>query len=135
MSRLRQYLSGRSTASLSAHDVAALGLTDWSKAVREKQYQSRAAQKLIYASPSEMEATVPDRSSNPFELLYQSELIALIEKNLTPDERPYWEALLAGDRPRHVATRLGIHRKLASKKMKKLEAKIVSILFGPSHLA
>jgi len=139
VARLRRHLSGRFQPLLSPHDVASLGLADWVKAVQENQHlrhgRKRVAHQIVYAPPSEMEATVPDRSSNPFELFYQSELIALIEKNLTPDERPYWEALLAGDRPRHVAARLGIDRKLASKKMKKLEAKIVSLIFGPSRLA
>ena len=135
VSRLRRYLSGRSESSLSARDVATLGPTDWSNAVREKKYQGWAAQKLIYAPPSEMEATVPDRSPTPFELFYEREIISQIEKHLTPNEWPYWEALLLGERPRHIAARLGIDRKLASKKMKKLEAKVIPIVFKLSRSA
>lgn len=69
--------------------------------------------KLFYVPALNIETSVPDPSPNPFDLLYEHELISHIEKKLAPEEWPYWEALLAGERPRQVAARLGVHRKLA----------------------
>lgn len=139
VARLRRYLLGHSQIRISAREVETLELCDWAKALfgqeRSTQRRERAIHKLFYASSSNIETTVPDVSPNPFEVFYEKELISRIEKDLIPEEWPYWEALLAGERPRHVAARLGIDRKLASKKMKKLEAKVISILFGQSRSA
>jgi hypothetical protein len=134
IARLRQYILGHSELGVSARDVEALELSDWIEVVRDQgrslKRQQRAMRKLVYAPPFDIETTVPDRSATPFEVVYENEIISRIEKNLAPEERPYWEALLAGERPRHVAARLGIDRKLASKKMKKLEAKVISTVFA-----
>jgi hypothetical protein len=136
VARLRQYLLGHSEFYVSARDVETLELADWSKALREEEHsrqrRERAIRRLVY-SRHDIEATVPDRSSNPFDLLYEHELISEVEKSLVPEEWPYWDAFLAGERPRHVATRLGIDRKLASKRMKKLELKLNSMLFKQSR--
>lgn len=135
--RLRRYLLGRPRAKVSAHDVQTLGLLDWRKALfaEERSILRREPTGHNLVSFAELEAIMPDPSPNPFDLVYGSELISQIEKNLVAEEWPYWDALLAGERPRHVAARLGIDPKLASKKMKKLEAKVTSIIFGQSHSA
>ncbi|MGH9655988.1 MAG: hypothetical protein ACRD6B_21295 [Bryobacteraceae bacterium] len=114
-----------------------LGLLDWRKALfaEERSILRREPTGHNLVSFAELEAIMPDPSPNPFDLVYGSELISQIEKNLVAEEWPYWDALLAGERPRHVAARLGIDPKLASKKMKKLEAKVTSIIFGQSHSA
>lgn len=135
---LRQYLVGHSPFRISAREVETLELADWAKALlyleRSTQRRERAVHKLFYVPALNIETSVPDPSPNPFDLLYEHELISHIEKKLAREEWPYWEALLAGERPRHVAVRLGIHRKLASKKMKKLEAKVL-LIFKQSRSA
>ena len=136
MARLRQYLLGNSEFGASVRDVQTLELAHWAKALRDEEYsrqrRERAIQKVVYTR-CDIEATVPDRSWNPFDLVYEHELMARIEKSLTTDEWPYWEAFLIGERPRHAAARLGIDRKLASKRMKKLEAKLTAMLFQQSR--
>lgn len=139
VARLRRYLLGHSQSRISAREAETLELCDWAKALfgqeRSAQRRERAIHKLFYGPSSNIETTVPDASPNPFEVFYENELISHIEKKLAPEEWPYWEALLAGERPRHVAARLGIDRKLASKKMKRLETKVISILLAQSHSA
>jgi hypothetical protein len=132
IARLKQYLLGHSELCISTREVEALELSDWIEAVRdqERSLKRRGMRRLVFAPPAAIETTVPDRSATPFEVAYENEIISRLEKNLAPEEWPYWEALLAGERPRHVAARLGIDRKLASKKMKKLQAKVISTVFA-----
>lgn len=137
VARLRRYFLGHPRAKISAQDVQTLGLVDWRKALFAEQRsilrREPTPHKLV--SFAELEPIMPDPSPNPFDRFYENELISQIEKNLAAGEWPYWDALLAGERPRHVAARLGIDPKIASKKMKKLEAKVMSIIFGQSHSA
>lgn len=132
--RLKKYLRGRSATYFSAAEAETLEIADWARAVEDPESSSRwrnhTTHKLVYTSPSEIEQRIPDRSATPFELFYRSELISLIEKHLKQEERPYWEAFLAGERPSEVAKRVGVDRKLASKKMKRLQAKILSIIYS-----
>jgi hypothetical protein len=122
--RLRMYLTGRRAVDLESLIVDAQTLTprEWYSALPEQRKNGR----LLYVEPSSLE----QRSSSqedPFETVYGQELLSRLEAHLPPEQRPYLDAFLAGEKPKELAQRLGISAKAASARMRRFKAKIVEL--------
>ena len=69
----------------------------------------------------------PDKREDPFETVWGRELLSHLEAGLPPEQIPYLDAFLAGEKPRDVAQRLGISPKAASARMRRLKAKVAEL--------
>lgn len=125
--RLRTHLRGRRTVDLESLAADAQMLTDneWSVALPEQRSNGKNG-KLVYLEPSRLERR-SDTREDPFETVYGWELLSRLEARLPPEQVPYLDAFLAGDRPREIAQRLGISAKAASARMRRFKKKIADM--------
>jgi hypothetical protein len=122
--RVRGYMNGRHSdepASLLS-EAQTLTTQDWHAAIP----RHRNNGKLIFRDSSSMEQS-PDKGPDPFDLAYGRELVARLEAQLPPEQVPFLDAFLAGDKPRDIADRLGITAKAASARMRRFKAKVVAL--------
>jgi hypothetical protein len=122
--RVRTYLRGRRSVDLESLvvDVQTLTIRDWCAALTEK----RSNRKLVYLDPSSLEQC-SHSGEDPFETVYGRELLKRFEAELPPEQVPYLDAFLAGDKPKDVARRLGISAKAASARMRRFKAKAANL--------
>jgi len=122
--RLRTYLRGRHTVdpkSLVA-DAQTLTIREWNAALTEKPNTG----KLVYLEPSSLEQRSYSRE-DPFETVYGRELLSRLVAELPPEQAPYLDAFLAGEKPKEIAQRLGISAKAASARMRRFKAKVADL--------
>jgi hypothetical protein len=122
--RLRKYLRGRRSADLESLVPAAQMLTarEWCAVLPEPRNNS----KLVYCERSSLEQCCDPRE-DPFETVYGWELLSRLEALLPPEQVPYLDAFLAGDKPRDLARCLGISAKAASARMRRFKAKVADL--------
>jgi hypothetical protein len=95
---------------------------EWRAALTER----RKSGKLVYLDPSSVERRC-DTPEDTFETVYGWELLSRLEAGLRPEEVPYLDAFLAGDRPKDISQRLGISPKAASARMRRFKAKVADL--------
>jgi len=122
--RLRTYLRGRREADLESlvSETQMLTTREWCAALREQRNNG----KLVYLEPTSLEQC-SDTREDPFETAYGWELLSRLEAQLPPEQVPYLDAFLAGDKPKDIAQRLGISAKAASARMRRLKAKVADL--------
>ena len=122
--RLRTYLRGRRAVDVESLVAEARILTtsEWNAALPEQRNNG----KLVYLEPSSLERR-SDTREDPFDTVYGWELLSRLEAGLPPEQVPYLDAFLAGDKPQDVARRLGISAKAASARMRRFKAKITDL--------
>jgi hypothetical protein len=122
--RLRTYLRGRPAVDVESlvADAQILTTSDWNAALPEQRNNG----KLVYLEPSSLERR-SDTRENPFDTVYGWELLSRLEARLPPEQVPYLDAFLAGDKPQDVARRLGISAKAASARMRRFKAKVTDL--------
>jgi hypothetical protein len=122
--RLRTYLRGRRAVDVESlvADSRKLTTSEWNAALPEQRNNG----KLVYLEPSSLERR-SDTRENPFETVYGWELLSRLEAGLPPEQVPYLDAFLAGDKPQDVARRLGISAKAASARMRRFKAKVTEL--------
>jgi DNA-directed RNA polymerase specialized sigma24 family protein len=122
--RVRAYLRGRRGVELEslAVDAETLTINDWLAALSERRNNGR----LIYREPSSLERCA-DEGANPFDTVVGRELIARLEAHLSPEQIPFLDAFIAGEKPREIAQRLGITAKAASARMRRFKAKLAEL--------
>lgn len=124
--RLRAYLSGRRPVDLEslAADVQLLSEPEWCAALPKERQRNNG--KVIYLERPSLEQ-FSDAREDPFETVYGKELLSRLEALLPPEQAPYLDAFLAGDKPKDVARRLGISPKAASARMRRFKAKLAEL--------
>ena len=122
--RLRTYLRGRRAVDVESlvADARMLTASEWSAALPEQRNNG----KLVYLEPSSLERR-SDTREDPFETVYGWELLSRLEAQLPPEQVPYLDAFLAGDKPQDIARRLGISAKAASARMRRFKAKVADL--------
>lgn len=122
--RLRTYLRGRRAVDVESlvADARMLTANEWMAALPEQRNNG----KLVYLEPSSLERR-SDTRENPFETVYGWELLSRLEAQLPPEQVPYLDAFLAGDKPGDIARRLGISAKAASARMRRFKAKLTDL--------
>ena len=122
--RLRTYLRGRRSVDVESlvADAQMLTTGEWRAALTER----RKSGKLVYLDPSSVERRC-DTPEDTFETVYGWELLSRLEAGLRPEEVPYLDAFLAGDRPKDISRRLGISPKAASARMRRFKAKVADL--------
>ena len=124
--RLRAYLKDRrplDVESLSA-DVQLLSAAEWCEALPEERQRNNG--KVLYFERSTLEQ-FSDMREDPFEIVYSRELLSRLEALLPPEQAPYLDAFLIGEKPKDVARRLGISPKAASARMRRFKAKLAEL--------
>jgi hypothetical protein len=106
-----------------------LTANEWMAALPEQRNNG----KLVYLEPSSLERR-SDTRENPFETVYGWELLSRLEAQLPPEQVPYLDAFLAGDKPGDIARRLGISAKAASARMRRFKAKVTDLYAGLHRL-
>jgi hypothetical protein len=129
--RLRTYLRGRRAVDVESlvADARMLTANEWMAALPEQRNNG----KLVYLEPSSLERR-SDTRENPFETVYGWELLSRLEAQLPPEQVPYLDAFLAGDKPGDIARRLGISAKAASARMRRFKAKVTDLYAGLHRL-
>lgn len=124
--RLRTYLRGRRAVDLESLATEAQLLTtqEWSAALPEA--RERKNGKVTYIDRPSLEQ-FSDAREDPFETVYGRELLSRLEAMLPPEQVPYLEAFLAGDKPQEIAQRLGISPKAASARMRRFKVRIAEL--------
>jgi len=124
--RLRTYLRGRRAVELESLVTEAEMLTtqEWCAALPEP--RERNGGKLTYIERASLEQ-FSDARADPFETVYRRELLSRLEAMLPPEQVPYLDAFLAGERPKDLAKRLGISAKAASARMRRFKAKLADL--------
>jgi hypothetical protein len=122
--RLRTYLRGRRAVDVESlvADSRKLTTSEWNAALPEQRNNG----KLVYLEPSSLERR-SDTREDPFNTVYGWELLSRLEARLPPEQVPYLDAFLAGDKPQDVARRLGISAKAASARMRRFKAKVTDL--------
>jgi hypothetical protein len=122
--RLRTYLRGRRGVDLESlvADSQTLSTREWCAALTER----RNSGKVVYLEPASLEQC-SDTREDPFKTVYGWELLSRLEAGLPPEQVPYLDAFLAGERPKDVAKRLGISAKAASARMRRFKAKVANL--------
>ena len=122
--RVRAYLSGRQGLDLESLvvDAEALTVNEWFAALPEQRNNGR----LVFREPSSLERCAAD-GENPFETLVGRELVARLEAHLPPEQVPYLDAFIAGEKPKDLAVRLGISAKAASARMRRFKARVADL--------
>jgi DNA-directed RNA polymerase specialized sigma24 family protein len=123
--RLRAYLGGRRAVELESlvTETKVLTTEEWCAALPEPRERNG---KLTYIGRASLEQ-FSDAREDPFETVYGRELISRLEAMLPPEQVPYLDAFLAGERPKDVAKRLGISAKAASARMRRFKAKLADL--------
>jgi DNA-directed RNA polymerase specialized sigma24 family protein len=124
--RLRTYLRGRGPVELESlrTDAQLLTTREWCAALPERRQRNNA--RLTYLERPALEQ-FSDAREDPFETVYGRELLSRLEAMLPPEQVPYLDAFLAGERPKDVAKRLGISPKAASARMRRFKAKLANL--------
>ena len=122
--RLRTYLRGRRAVDVESlvADARMLTANEWRAALPEQRNNG----KLVYLEPSSLERR-SDTREDPFETVCGWELLQRLEAQLPPEQVPYLDAFLAGDKPGDIARRLGISAKAASARMRRFKAKVTEL--------
>jgi hypothetical protein len=122
--RLRTYLRGRRAVDVESlvADSRILTTSEWNAALPEQRNNG----KLVYLEPSSLERR-SDTREDPFDTVYGWELLSRLEAGLPPEQVPYLDAFLAGEKPQDVARRLGISAKAASARMRRFKAKLTDL--------
>ena len=122
--RLRTYLRGRRAVDVESlvADARMLTANEWKAALPEQRNNG----KLVYLEPSSLERR-SDTREDPFDTVYGWELLSRLEARLPPEQVPYLDAFLAGDKPGDIARRLGISAKAASARMRRFKAKVMDL--------
>ena len=122
--RVRAYIRGRRNVDLESLvvDAETMTVSEWFAALPEQ----RDNRRLVYREPSSFERCA-DNSENPLDTLVGRELIARLEAYLPPEQLPYLDAFIAGEKPQDVAARLGITAKAASARMRRFKAKLADL--------
>jgi hypothetical protein len=129
--RLRTYLRGRRAVDVESlvADARMLTANEWMAALPEQRNNG----KLVYLEPSSLERR-SDTREDPFETVYGWELLSRLEAQLPPEQVPYLDAFLAGDKPGDIARRFGISAKAASARMRRFKAKVTDLYAGLHRL-
>ena len=124
--RLREYLKGRRPVDIEslAADVQLLTEREWCAALPEE--RQRNSGKVVYFERPSLEQ-FSDSREDPFESVYGKELLSRLEALLPPEQAPYLDAFIAGEKPKDVARRLGISPKAASARMRRFKAKLAEL--------
>jgi len=122
--RVRAYLRGRRGVDLESLvvDAETLTINDWLAALPEQRNNGR----LIYREPTSLERCA-DEGASPFDTVVGRELVARLEAHLSPEQIPFLDAFIAGEKPREIAQRLGITAKAASARMRRFKAKLAEL--------
>jgi len=122
--RLRTYLRGRRAVDVESLVAEARILTtsEWNAALPEQRNNG----KLVYLEPSSLERRSDTREDAVRHGVWL-ELLSRLEARLSPEQVPYLDAFLAGDKPQDVARRLGISAKAASARMRRFKAKVTDL--------
>jgi hypothetical protein len=122
--RLRTYLRGRRHVDLESlvADSQTLTTREWCAALTEQRNSGR----VVYLEPASLEQC-SDIREDPFETVYGWELLSRLEAGLPPEQVPYLDAFLAGERPKDIAKRLGLSAKAASARMRRFKAKVADL--------
>jgi DNA-directed RNA polymerase specialized sigma24 family protein len=122
--RLRTYLRGRRSVDLESlvADSQTLSTREWCAALIER----RNSAKVVYLEPASLEQC-SDAREDTFKTVYGWELLSRLEAGLPPEQVPYLDAFLAGEKPKDVAKRLGISAKAASARMRRFKAKVANL--------
>jgi hypothetical protein len=122
--RVRAYIRGRRDVDLQSLvvDAETMTVSEWFAALPEQRHNGR----LVFREPSSFERCA-DNSANPLDILVERELIARLEAHLPPEQVPYLDAFIAGEKPQDIAARLGITAKAASARMRRFKAKLADL--------
>ena len=122
--RVRAYIRGRRDVDLESLvvDAESMTVSEWFAALPEQRHNRR----LVYREPSSFERRA-DNSANPLDTLVGRELIAHLEAQLSPEQVPYLDAFIAGEKPQDIAARLGITAKAASARMRRFKVKLADL--------
>jgi hypothetical protein len=122
--RVRAYIRGRRGVDLESLviDAETLTINEWFAALPKQRHNGR----LIYREPSSFERCA-DEGADLIDTLAGRELIARLEAHLSPEQVPYLDAFIAGEKPREIAVRLGITAKAASARMRRFKAKLADL--------
>lgn len=124
--RLRAYLRGRRAVELESlvAETEMLTTQEWCAALPEP--RERNGGRITYLERPTLEQ-YSDAREDPFQIAYGRELLSRLEAMLPPEQVPYLDAFLAGERPKDVARRLGISAKAASARMRRFRAKLADL--------
>jgi len=122
--RVRAYIRGRRDVDLQSLvvDAETMTVSEWFAALPEQRHNGR----LVFREPSSFERCA-DNSANPLDILVERELIARLEAHLPPEQVPYLDAFIAGEKPQDIAARLGITAKAASARMRRFKVKLADL--------
>jgi hypothetical protein len=122
--RVRAYIRGRRGVDLESLvvDAETLTVSEWFAALPEQRRNGR----LVFREPSTFERCA-DNSANPLDTLVGRELIVRLEAHLSPEQIPYLDAFITGEKPQDIAARLGITAKAASARMRRFKVKLADL--------
>jgi hypothetical protein len=99
-----------------------LTINEWFAALPEQRNNGR----LVFREPSILARCAAD-GETPFDTVVGGELVARLEAHLPPDQLPYLDAFIAGERPKDLAARLGISAKAASARMRRFKVRVADL--------
>jgi hypothetical protein len=122
--RVRAYIRGRRGVDLESLvvDAETLTVSEWFAALPEQRHNGR----LVFREPSSFERCA-DHGANPLDTLVGRELIVRLEARLSPEQIPYLDAFITGEKPQDIAARLGITAKAASARMRRFKVKLADL--------